>query len=322
MTETALPRPIRLVLPRGTIVPVALIASLFTALTLAPRPLAAADNPDAIVAQRGDARLTAAEVERMLTALDPATRDRMRANPAALAEMVRDRVLRDVLLAEAQGVKWDTRPEIAARAEDARIQVIVQSFVASQTLPNLPEPTEQEITQAYEASKARLTVPKQYNLAQIAILIPANASKEVEEEARKKILDLRAQAMKPKADFAEIARKSSQDRQTADKGGDLGWAREDVLLPAIRTAVQTMKDGTISEPIRGPEAWHLIRLSGTRPAGILPLEQARDGIVQALKQARAQAAARAFIQALLQKEPIRLNEIELSRQFPQTAPAK
>ncbi len=283
--------------------------------------LGAAENPGAIVAQRGDVRVTAGDVERILATLDPATRARIRSTPNDLATLVRDRVLRDTLLTDAQIARWDTRPEIAARAEDARIQVIVQSFVASKTLP-LPNPTEAEILQAYDASKVRLTVPKQYNLSQIAILVPANASKDAEEEARKKILALRAEALKPKADFAEIARKASQDRQTAEKGGDLGWIREDVLMPAIRAVVPTMKDGTISEPIRGTEAWHIVRLAGTRPAGVLSLEQARDGLVQALKQARAQAAARSYIQAMVQADPIKVNEIELLKQFPVTGAAK
>ena len=306
--ETALPRLLRLLLLPAVLLPAALV-------------LGAANDPAAIVAQRGDVRVTAADVERMLATLDPPNQARVRATPAALAEMVRDRVLRDSLLLDAQIAKWDARPEVSARAEDARIQVIVQSFVAGKTLP-VPEPTEAEIQQAYEASKARLTVPKQYNMAQIAILVPANAAKDVEEEARKRILALRADALKPKADFAEIARKSSQDRQTAEKGGDLGWAREDVLLPAIRAVVPGMKDGTISEPIRGPEAWHIIRLSGTRPAGVMPLEQARDGLVQALRQARAQAAARAFIQEMMRADPIKVNEIELLKQFPATSAAK
>lgn len=291
---------------------------------LAMLPLAglliAADAPDGVIAQRGAVRITAAEVQQMLDTQDEATRERLRANPAALAEMVRERVLRDAILADAQAAKWDTRADVAARAEDARIQVIVRSFIAHRTLPTVAEPTDHDITVAYEASKARLTVPRQYQLSQIAILVPATASKADEEALRRKILDIRAQALKPTADFASLARKMSQDRLTADKGGDLGWVREDVLIPAIRAAVMTMKDNTISDPIRGPDSWHIVRLATTRPAGILPLEQARDGIVRALKQARAQAAAQAFLREMARAEPIQLNEIELSRRFPPLAP--
>lgn len=276
--------------------------------------LGAADRSDTVIAQRGEVRVTVADVERMLATMDPATQLRIRATPAALSEVVRDRVLRDALLLEARGAKWDVRPDIASRAEDARIQVIVQSFIAHKTLP-VADPSEADILQSYEASKARLTVPRQYNLSQIAILVPATANRDQEEEARRKILSLRAEAMKPKVDFAELARKTSQDQQTAEKGGELGWTREDVLLPAIRAVVPTMKDGTISDPIRGPDAWHIVRLSGTRPAGVMPLEQAREGIVQALRQAHAQAAARAFIQEMVRVDPIQVNEIELLKQF-------
>lgn len=283
--------------------------------------LTAANAPDAVIAQRGDVKITAGEIDKLLGLMDPAARERLRANPAALSEAIRDRLLRDSLLAEAQAAKWDTRPDVFAKADDARIQVIVQSFVANQTQGSLADPTEQEIVSAYEASKGRLTIPKQYNIAQIAILVPPNASKETEEELRRKILDIRAQALKPKADFADLARRLSQDKPTAGRGGDLGWVREDVLIPPIRAAVMTMKDNGISEPIRGGDSWHLVRLSGTRPPGILPLEQARDGVVQAIRQARAQAAARNYLATMLQKEPIRINEIELSRQFPPAAPA-
>jgi peptidylprolyl isomerase len=278
--------------------------------------LIAADNPQAVIAERGAVRMTAGELDNLLALLDQPTRDRLRANPNQLAELIRERLLRDALMAEAQAAKWDAKPDIAARAEDARIQVIIQSFVAAKTLPTIAEPTENDITQAYEASKARLVVPRQYNLSQIAILIPANASKETEEELRRKALDIRAQLLKPKADFGEIARKQSQDKPSADKGGELGWVREDVLIPAIRSAAPGLKDNSISEPIRGGDSWHLVRVNGSRPAGVMTLEQARDSIVLALKQARAQAAARAFVQETLRTDPIKLNEIELARQFP------
>lgn len=154
--------------------------------------LGAADNPQAVIAERGAVRMTAGELESLLALLDQPTRDRLRANPNQLAELVRGRLLRDTLLAEAQAAKWDARPDVAARAEDARVQVITQSFITAKTLPGIVEPTEAEIAQAYEATKARLVVPRQYNLWQLAVLIPANASKEAEEELRKKALDIRA----------------------------------------------------------------------------------------------------------------------------------
>lgn len=55
--------------------------------------------------------------------------------------------------------------------------------------------------------------------------------------------------------------------------------REDVLIPAIRAAVPSLKEGTVSEPIRGGDSWHLVRINGTRPAGVMTLDQARESTV-------------------------------------------
>lgn len=282
--------------------------------------LGAADDPSPIVAQRGDIKITAAELKTMVDAADPTVRARVLSSPGQLADFVRDRLLRDVLLSEAEAAQWDKRPDVATRADDARVQVIIQSYIAGLTQAGLPEPSEQEIAAAYEANKSRLQVPKQYNLMQIALLVPQNATKEQEEEIRKKAIDIRAQLLKPKADFAEIARKASQDKPTADKGGDLGWVRDDQLIPAIRAAVATMKDGSISEPIRSPDSFHILKLTGTRPPGVLPLDQAKGGIVQALKQQMAQNQARAYVASLMRKDPMKVNEIEIDKLFPTLQP--
>jgi len=277
--------------------------------------LAAADSPSDIVAQRGDVKLTAADVSAFLDLIDPATKAQIQTNPAALAEFVRDRLLRRSLLAEAKTVDWDQKPQVVARATDAWEAVVVQSYVASKTQPNMTPPTEAEITAAYEGNKARFAVPKQYQVAQIALLVPAGATKEQDEQVKKKALELRQQAVRPRADFADLARKNSQDKASVDRGGDLGWVREDQLIPPIRTALATMQDNAVSEPIRGQDSWHIVKLMGTRPPGVLPLEQVRAALDQAVRQARAQQVARAYIDEQLRREPIQLNEIELAKRF-------
>jgi peptidylprolyl isomerase len=289
-----------------------------TRLALVPLALllAAASDPTTIIAQRGDVKVTVADIQQMIDTADAATKARLQANPGSLADLIRDRVLREALLEEAHAAKWDEKPDVKARAEDARAQVIVQSFVANMAQPKVAEPTDQDIAVAYEANKGRLIMPRQYNVAQIAVVVPPNSFKSTEDEIEKKVRDIRAQVVKPKADFGDIARKMSDDKPTAAKGGDLGWVREDQLIPAIRGALAGMKDGQISEPIRSGDSWHIIKLIGTKPPAPMTLEQARDGLAQAVRQARAQAAARAYIQSLLQKEPITLNEIELTKAFP------
>ena len=265
------------------------------------------------VAQRGTMKLTAEDVRNLVQRADPAVRAQVLANPAALSEFVRDRLLRQALLDQAKAVGFDQKPDIVLRANDARDGVVVSSYIASLTEPDPAFPSQDEIKAVYEGNKSRFLVPRQYHISQIAVRLPVGSTPKADEEAKAKIQDIRQQLNKQKADFAELARKYSDDRASAEKGGDLGWLREDQLVPAVKDAVAGMSENGVSDPVRTPEGWHILKLSGSRAAAVAPLADVSDNIAQALRQQRAQQNARAFIDDMLRKEPIQLNEIELAK---------
>ena len=274
-----------------------------------PPPIATGDT----VAQRGSIRITAGELRGLVETADPAVKAQIATNPAVLAPLVRERMLQLGLAAEARAKGIDQRPEILQRMNDAREAVLVQAYLSTVAQVEPGFPTDADIATAYEANKARLMTPKQYNLAQIALVVAPDATREVVEETRRKTADLRAQVLKPKADFADIARKSSQERTSADKGGAIGWVREDQLLPGVKETVPGMAEGTISEPLRTTSGWHVVKLLGTKPPAPAPLAEVKEQLVNALRQGRQQQIARQYIDEMLKREPIQLNEIDLVR---------
>ncbi|HET6608548.1 MAG TPA: peptidylprolyl isomerase [Rhodopila sp.] len=284
---------------------------------------AAADPPSSpsrapssseVVARRGDVKLTADDVRAMLAEADPAARAKADSSPSALAAFVRQKIINDALLAEAKAKGWDQKPDIVQRMNDARDTVVLQTYAASLVPPDPNFPPDALVLQTYDANATKFMIPRQYHLAQIAILVPQNAKPEVDEAARKKADELRAQAVKPKANFAQLAKKNSQEKSTAEKGGDSGWAREDVLLPPVRSAVADLKEGGVSEVIRLPDGYHIIRLLDIKPPMRAPLEDVRPQIVQALRQARTQQGINVYINDMLKTQPIQLNEIDLANQ--------
>jgi peptidylprolyl isomerase len=277
--------------------------------------IAAGDSPPGagIVAQRGDVRLTAADLTAALADLDPQVRAQVTANQQTLANFARERVLNQAVLAEAKAAKWDQKPEIARKMDDARDAVVVQSWLASLVPSDPAYPPESEVTTAYENNRSRLLTPKQYHIAQIVLSVKQGATAQEDEEVRKKALDFRAQAGRPKADFAEIAKKNSQEKQSADNGGDVGWIRESDMLPAVREAVSGLAEGAISQPVRVPDGWHVLKLIGVKPPGEISLLDAKPQIVAALRQARAQRLMRAHLDEMVKTEPIQVNEIELNK---------
>lgn len=62
------------------------------------------------------------------------------------------------------------------------------------------------------------------------------------------------------ADFAEIAREYSDDKGTANSGGDLGWANPGNFVPEFEAVLDSLSPGETSEPFRSPFGWHVVEL--------------------------------------------------------------
>jgi len=123
--------------------------------------------------------------------------------------------------------------------------------------------------------------------------------------------ELHRQATRRGADFAEIARKSSQHKASADKGGDMGWLAEGDLLPAIRAALAGLKRGEVAAPVAGSEGFHIVRLAERKEAEPLSLDKVRPSLVQQLRLRRAQELEAAYLDELLAKSPVAVNGILL-----------
>ena len=82
----------------------------------AAAPPAAGDAGSAVVAQRGDVRLTAAELRALMANADPTLKAQLESSQTALSDYARQRVLNETLLADAHAKGWDQRPEVVPRS--------------------------------------------------------------------------------------------------------------------------------------------------------------------------------------------------------------
>ncbi|MBO5611525.1 MAG: peptidylprolyl isomerase [Prevotella sp.] len=61
-------------------------------------------------------------------------------------------------------------------------------------------------------------------------------------------------------DFAELARKYSDDKRSGMNGGELGWIQKGVTVKEFENAIFNMKVGEISQPVESPFGFHIIRV--------------------------------------------------------------
>jgi peptidyl-prolyl cis-trans isomerase D len=82
--------------------------------------------------------------------------------------------------------------------------------------------------------------------------------------AKKKAEDLlkRAQAGE---DFAKLAKEFSEDKASAQQGGDLGWSERKAWVAAFAEAAFSMRPNEIRGPVKTQFGYHILRLDGVRP---------------------------------------------------------
>ncbi len=102
-----------------------------------------------------------------------------------------------------------------------------------------------------------------------------------EDEAKALALQLRDKIVKG-ADFAEVAKESSEEAETAAKGGDLGTVRRGQLPPNIEKAVFALKAKEVSQPVAEATGFYLFKMEDLRAT---TQEEATPQIRQKLQEA-------------------------------------
>jgi peptidyl-prolyl cis-trans isomerase C len=133
-------------------------------------------------------------------------------------------------------------------------------------------PTEAEVADAYEAWRQSLPA-SELHVAHILV-------------ATEPLGDALILRLKRGEDFGRLARERSADT-TADRDGDLGWIAAGKLPAPLIDAAASLKPGEIpAKPVHTIYGWHVLRLLGTRPAAVPPLDQVHAQLVVNLQQAR------------------------------------
>ncbi|MDH5547270.1 MAG: peptidylprolyl isomerase [Gammaproteobacteria bacterium] len=163
------------------------------------------------------------------------------------------REFRQVL--ESDGVAFDQfREDVRDEMIIARLQ---QREVVSRILV-----TEQEVESFIATQQVQGASDSEFHISHILIALPEAASPEVIEKKRKQAGEI-LKNLRKGADFAQTAI-SSSDGQQALKGGDLGWRRSGQLPTLFSRLLPQMKSGDISDLIRSPSGFHIIKLNEMR----------------------------------------------------------
>lgn len=125
--------------------------------------------------------------------------------------------------------------------------------------------SEEDVRTYFDLNEQDFATPKKVKARHILFQVEPNAEPEVIEGTRKRAADVLAQVRSGK-DFAELAKEYSDDPGSREKGGDLGFFTRDRMVKPFSDAVFTMKSGEISDLVRTPFGWHIIKVEEIQEA--------------------------------------------------------
>lgn len=82
--------------------------------------------------------------------------------------------------------------------------------------------------------------------------------------AKKELERLRKDILSGKTTFAALAKKYSEDKGSASRGGELGYQTPDIYVPAFKQALESLSAGQISHPFKSQHGWHIVEVLGKR----------------------------------------------------------
>jgi peptidylprolyl isomerase len=274
----------------------------------------AADDPNnEVVGRAGSAEIKLGQIREFLRHLDPTARQQAEKDPQALVPAIRNDLGRLAVYNEAQGKKWDQRPEVQAQLEQTRMNVVLTSYLQSVVVLPPGFPSDADVQAAYEANRGVLMKPSQFHLAQIFFSVPLSADKGVTDAVQRRAEEIDRKARGKGSDFAALARETSDHKESAVNGGDIGWVTADKLLPEIRNVVATMAKGEVSQPIRSPGGFNIVKLIELKPSELASLPEVRDGLIQTLRQRKFEELQTAYVNALLERNGVAINEMALRK---------
>ncbi|WP_431768104.1 peptidylprolyl isomerase [Pseudomonas fluorescens] len=274
-----------------------------------PAPVIAANSGPA-VARLGNQQVSPEELQALLAAVPPQTREQLRGNREALERWIRSRLAEKAVLEQADAQGWAQRPDVVRQTRAATEQIVFRDYLQSVSQVPADYPSAAELQQAYDAGKANWQTPALYRVSQIFLGVnePQNL-----EAVRKQAVELSKKAQSTPADFAALAKEFSQDRLTAERGGDTGLQPLQQLVPEVRGAVARLKVGAVSDPVQSSAGFHVIKLTEQQPARTATLEELRDQLTQALRAQRQEQIAQAYLDGMLNTATLSIDGAELNK---------
>lgn len=191
------------------------------------------------------------------------------------------------LTAEAVQAHFEMNREAYREPERRRIRYIT---VSPGRFRSAAEVTEDAIADYYASHPEMFQRQERVRARHILLKVGQDAEQAQVDDVRAKAEQVLGE-LRAGAEFAALAEKHSEDVATAEKGGDLGLFARGQMVKPFEDVAFALPVGEMSEAVRTPFGYHIIRVEDKIEAGVKPLVEVRQEIISQQLKERARGAA-------------------------------
>jgi len=281
-------------------VPMVLALALFAC---KPATTEQAKKDGKVLAEVNGKKITTADFKQEIDRLPPYLKPMVQ-SAEGKKELLDSMIVREIILAQAKKDGVDKSKEVADRLDDLRKRLIVETYLKKKVEQDA-KVSDEEMKKFYDQNLDKFKSGEQVRASHILV--------KTEPEAQ----DVMSQ-LKKGASFEELAKKYSKDSSAA-KGGDLGWFSKGAMVPEFDKAVFGLKEGQLSGIVKTQFGFHIIKLTGKRPAGVRPFDEAKEQIKANLLPAKQQEVFQKMKEDLKKDAKISIKEDVLKDFNPEAA---
>lgn len=167
-------------------------------------------------------------------------------------------------------------------------------------------PVQQQVAPQESASARPQNIPITQTMARHILL--KNRAGLTDQDAERRLQGYRDQVRAKTADFAELAKKYSEDG-SAPNGGNLGWMGPGDLVPEFEQAMNRLQIGEVGNPVKSEFGWHLIQVLERREAQ-LTVEKQREFARAAIRERKFEQAYQDWIRELRDTATVKILNVD------------
>ncbi len=180
---------------------------------------------------------------------------------------------------------YKAHPEQFQQAEQATVEYVVLDIASLRDSIVL---NEDDLRTYYKENVDRMAGKEERRASHILITASKDAPASDREKAQARAAELLAQLRKTPGNFAELAKKNSQDPGSAVQGGDLGFFARGAMVKPFEDAAFALNKGEISEVVETDFGYHILQLTDIKAPRKPSFEELRASMEADLKQQQAQ----------------------------------